>query len=481
MNAALTIVNARIVDVRSATVSREMDVTIEGERIVSIRKASRKVRSGEIFDARSQYLMPGLWDMHAHVNYPAYAAEWILPMMTASGVTGVRDLSGDCWQPGCPDNIGFMRQLQARVDSGELIGPRLLSIGSGLVHGPRRMDHGAPAWSAPQDADHARELVRQLKARGVDFIKPYDTLPRDAYLAMLKEARRLKLPVSGHVPMSIASTDAVRAGQSTIEHAKHPIIDCSRYGPEFHQIFAQWAAGASHRIYRNWATAADGDEDIGGYYEPILAGFDAALCSRVLRSIARSGAYYVPTLITRKFEALADHTPFLSDPRLQHVPPQMRADWNADAGRFQKRFASSPAEKAAYLGLYQRAVELVGKAHAAGIPILVGTDATDSYCFPGSSLHDELRELSAGGMPNAAILRAATLSAAEFLGRTRDFGTVERGKVADLILVAADPLDHIDNTRLITAVVRNGRLLDGEALRALQTRAEAFVAALPAP
>jgi hypothetical protein len=480
MTAALVIVNVRVVDVRSATVSEEMDVTIDGGRIASIREAAKEPRTGEILDAGGGYLMPGMWDMHAHLNFPDFAAQWMMPMMLAAGVTGVRDMAGDCWAPNCPDNIGFMQNLKQQSASGDLPGPGILAIGSALVHGPQAIEPNAPAWSAPATAAQARELVRLLAARGVDFIKPYDTLPKEAYFAMLKEARKYKLPVSGHVPLSVSSTDAVRAGQRTIEHARHPALDCSRYSPEFHRTFAQWADGKSNRIYQSWAKTEDGDENLGGHNAPILAAYDEARCQRVIRAIARSGAYYVPSLITRRFEALAHDADFVADSRLAGVPPHLRAAWAADARKYQESFEGSAALQESRLRLYQLAVQLVGKSHAAGVPVLVGTDSPDSYCFPGSSFHDELRELRSAGMSNGAILRAATLSAAEFLGQSASFGTVEPGKAADLVLLKANPLDNIDHAREVIAVVLRGRLFDSSALRALEARAAAFVSALPA-
>jgi CubicO group peptidase (beta-lactamase class C family) len=469
---SLVIGDVRIVDVRSGKAGAPADVEITANRISRIAKTGTLRPDGtQRIEGRGAYLVPGFWDMHAHANSPEAARQWILPNMLAAGVTGLRDLKGDCWAPGCADGIRFMRELQADVAEGRVAGPRIMSIGSGLVHGPQERDEGAPQWTAPGNAAQALQLVAELKRRGVDFIKPYDTLPREAYFAMLREAKRLTLPVGGHVPLSVSTQEALQAGQVMIDHAKHPLLDCSSHSGEFHRRYAAYAEGGLG------APRVSG----GAHYAPLLAGYDDAACADLLKRMARSGVYYVPTLITRKFEAMADDPAYLADERLSSVPPALLQGWQEDAGGYQKRFGEDPALRKAYMRFYEKGVELVGRADAAGVRMLVGTDVTDSYSFPGTGFHDEMREMSAGGMSNASILRAATLNAAQALGREADFGSVERGKIADLVLLDADPLVDIGNARRIRAVIFDGRVFDASALRKLEAESQAFVDSSPVP
>lgn len=470
--ATLVLSGTRIVDVKAGRVLPPSDVQIEGERIVRIAAAGRLRPTGaRIVDAGGTYLSPGFWDMHAHVNAPDHARQWLMPMMLASGVTAVRDMAGDCWTEGCEDSIRFMRAMQSEVEAGKLAGPRLVAIGSAVILGPQDREPGMPDWAAPADAQQATRLVHELRKRGVDFIKPYDSMTREAYFAMAREAKKAGLPLGGHVPLSVSTMEALDAGQRTIDHAKHPAFDCSPY-----------TDGVRER-YAAWAEQKPGAEAVrmGAYYQPILASYDEKRCAKVIKRMAQSGAYYVPTLITRKFEAFAADPAYLDDARLASVPPRLLADWRADAGRYQERFAKAPAEKQAYMEFYELGVRLVGKAQQAGVRILVGTDVSDSYSFPGSGYHDEFLELSKAGLSNPEILKAATWRAAEFLHRTADFGSVETGKVADLVLLEADPLADIGNARRIRAVVRGGELFDATALRGLEDGAKAFVATLPQP
>lgn len=329
-----------------------------------------------------------------------------------------------------------------------------------------------PDWASPASAAQARRLVDVVRQRGADLIKIYDSIARPAYFALMKRAQAMHLQVGGHVPMSVSLLEAVHAGQRTVEHAKHPAIECSRFSRTFHDVFAAWAAGDSERIYSSWADDEPG-HDLGGYYRPILATYDPGICREVIAGFAASGAYYVPTLITRRFEALATEAAFLDDTRLASVPRPIRELWLRDSSNYRRRFANAD-EKRAYAELYELSVRLTGEAHRAGVPILVGTDTPDSYSFPGSGYHDELHELSRGGLSNAAVLRAATQEAARYLGTGKEAGTVAVGAVADLVLLKSNPLDDISAMNHIVAVVANGKLFDRAALDALERRAVQF-------
>lgn len=477
--ATLVIANARIVDVRSGTLGGPTDIVIDGRRIVALRApGSPRSNNDKVHNARGAYVVPGYWDMHAHVNSVDHAEQWTLPLMLAAGVTGVRDMSGDCFATDCSDNIAFMRSLQKRIASGTLAGPRIVAIGSAVVEGPRDREADAPAWSTPNDADSVGTLLAELKKRGVDFIKPYDSMPREVYLELLRQAREAGLPVSGHIPLTISTQDALAAGAATIEHAKHPLIDCSSYSATLHEVFDQWAQGKSDRIYTGWSATGSAN-NLGTYYVPLLAGFDERRCDRTIQVMRESGVHYVPTLITRRFEALADEKNLLADPRLDNVPASLRSSWAEDSSRYTARFERTPADKHAYVEFYEQAVRLVGRAQAAGVPVLIGTDAPDSYCFPGSSLFDEFRELRKAGLSNAAILKAATLDAARFMHADADHGTVEVGKIADLLLLQANPLDDIDHAASLTGIVFDGRMIDASSIEALRDRARAHAKNVP--
>ncbi|HET6629501.1 MAG TPA: amidohydrolase family protein [Woeseiaceae bacterium] len=475
-DAATEIVNVRVVDVRNGSISEPSLVRIENGRIEAIsRLPDGREKTGDFIDGTGKYLVPGFWDMHAHVNNGVLASEWMFPLLVAYGVTGVRDMLGDCWAPGCDENIDHLREVQAAIASGAVIGPRILAIGSDLVGGPRAAYEGLPEWAAPLTGDQGRKLADIAQERGVDFIKVYDTLPRKAWFALMAEARRIGIPVAGHVPKSVSMLEAIEAGQISIEHAKYPAIDCSAFAPVFRGVFSRWAAGESAWIYGSWADDPAGTHNLGGYYQHVLASFDGELCEHIISEFAASDAYYVPTLITRRFEALADDAAFLDDARLGFVPQKLREEWQADSDAYKEQFGD-PAEKHAYLEFYRLARRLVGDIHRAGVPVLIGTDTPDSYSFPGSGYHEELLQMQAAGLSNTDILRAATYDAAEVLGMEDFFGSVDVGKVADMVLLEANPVADIANASRIAGVFLEGRFLDARMLQGLRDRARSFAA-----
>jgi amidohydrolase family protein len=191
----------------------------------------------------------------------------------------------------------------------------------------------------------------------------------------------------------------------------------------------------------------------------LLGEFDPTLCSQIFRTFVKNGTWWVPTLVTERADAYAEVS--LADPRSRFVLPSRWANWVATAERVRNR----PAD--VRLSLYRKLREIVGLAYRAGVRMMVGTDAGAPFVFKGSGVHEEMVEFAEAGLSPAEVLKAATIDAAEFLGRTADFGSIERGKFADLVILNADPLADIRNTRQIDAVLLGGRYLDRSTLNGM--------------
>lgn len=200
-------------------------------------------------------------------------------------------------------------------------------------------------------------------------------------------------------------------------------------------------------------------------------GYDPELCQPVFDSFRRNGTANVPTHVTRRFDAMVEDSAYRNDPRARYIPADQWKAWNDDADG---TIAAdpSPAGRASRVDFYRTGLRATGDAFRAGVRVILGTDSGDSYIFPGFALHDELEELVKAGLTPAEALHAATLAGAEFLGRSDDFGTVEVGRVADLVLLEADPLAEITNTRRIRDVIIGGRHLDRAALDAMLDEVE---------
>ena len=460
---ALAIENVTVVNPASRKILTRRSVYVDAGRIVAVLPARqrRSLVAARTVDGRGKFLIPGLMDMHVHLSL-AGPPQPTLNLLLANGVTGVREMSGDCWEPaaaggGC---IADFRALQAKIEAGEVAGPEIVAIGSAMVMGPgfAPPPKAGGLAVAPRTPEEARLLARYLKARGVDLIKTHHGIPAAVFAALGAEARTLGLEVSGHVPFGVKVTDLAAHGFRSIEHARDLLYDCSRYGADYRRTTSALAEGKP---------GARGPPDEVRITRTVDE-FDAELCRNVLSTLAHQDLYYVPTHVTREMDARAADSAYRADPRRKYVPTRRNAEWDADLART----AASGAEGASLYELFFRhGLEITRRAHEAGVRIMVGTDANDTMIFPGFSLHDELRMLAAAGLTPMDILRAATTVPAAYLRRT-DLGRISAGAEADLVLLTENPADDILNSSSIAAVVTNGRLYDRAALNALLAEAE---------
>lgn len=450
--APLAIVHATLIDGSGAPPRADTAVIVDGGRIVALGDPARTpLPPGARFvDARGKFLIPGLWDMHVHVLRPP-RPEVYFPLLIAMGVTGVRDMGGD-------EPFARLRVLRAEIEAGTRIGPRFVAPGP-FVDGPYP---SIPQWSrVVRDAGEARAAVRELKGEGADFVKVYNRLSREAYFALADEARRQGLPFAGHVPYSVSAREAALAGQRSIEHLFNVLFACSSKEDELMRRKADALAGGEAEARRLQRRA---------YLREVLATTDPARCADLFAGFARLRTAQVPTLVQRRAFAEPEHVE-VDAARLAYVPRSQRLRWDpGQDGRLQGREAEDREIERQF---FARDRALLAPMAAAGVPVLAGTDAGDPYGVPGFALHDELAELVAAGLSPMAALQSATREAAVFLGLQDRLGTIAVGRLADLVLLDADPLADIRNTRRIAAVVAQGRYLPRAELDRLLAAARA--------
>jgi hypothetical protein len=450
----LVVANVTVVDVRNGTLLPDQTVVIAGGDIVALtesgtRAADEAVSSGaRVIDGSGRYLIPGLLDMHTHLRgngLPEWiTTDWMMPLILAHGVTGVRDMNSDCDGPNQgPVCFAQMQQWQAAVEAGTLVGPRLLALSTFPIN---------PPWGYDVTEAQARAVVGALAEMGHTNLKIYDRLSPEALEWMADEARRKGLALWGHVPLRMTVTEASRAGLRSIEHARDFLFDCYPGRDEFRATVRSSSAPVE-------AMRAMVDQH------------DPATCAAIFEVLVDNATWYVPTHMTRRRDAVAGNHDARHDPRTRYILRDLYADWLRNLDRVV--VTDSAAGGATYEDFYRKGLEITGAAHRAGVRILVGTDAPDPLVFPGSAVHDEMAELVAAGMTPAEALRAATWSGAEFLGITDRYGNVATGRRADLVLLDQNPLDHIAATRSIRAVILGGRLFDREALDAMLLGVEA--------
>ena len=452
---SLVLTHVTVIDATGAPAKSDMTVTITDGRISKVAKTSeiRPARDAQVLDARGKFLIPGLWDMHTHWEQTDY-----LPLFLANGVTGLRIMWGDTTH----------HEWRRQSEAGQLLAPHLV-IASALIDGPKPFWRGSISVS---NEDQARQAVRQAKEDHADFVKVYTFLPREEYFAIADEAKKQGIPFAGHVPLSVSPEEASRAGQKSFEHLLTVLSACSSRSDEFMQ--AQRA---------DLADDLSGRPDFWGNHfkamrQAELDNYSSEKAAALFAVFKSNGTWQVPTLTLLRSIAYVDDHSFTNDPRLKYMPPRMREDWNPEdsANDFGPR---SPEDHAFFKKEFAKELELVGAMQKAGVGILAGTDTSNPYCMPGFSLHDELGLLVKAGLTPMQALQAATSNPARFLGTEKDFGTIEEGKVADLVLLDANPLDDIANSRKIASVIYGGKLFPRAALDTMLAKVEALAGRPP--
>ena len=448
--ARLLIRNVNVVNVVGGALQPGHDILIKDGVIVAI-GPGLATDGARVVDAAGRFAIPGLFDMHVHSLRMAPALTH--PLFVAAGVTAVRDMGGclgddDGWVACAADK----RAWNAAAGSGTMVGPRYDAITSLAIDGGSEIPAGFDPRLGAATAEDARTRVDFDAARGIDFLKPYTGLPRAGFFALAEAARGTGMYLAGHVPLAVSGLEAVAAGQRSIEHAFLFIWDC----------------------YPGMARLRESTDPLAVYTDALrqsmLAGHDAALCSRLHSAMIAAGVAYVPTHTTRKLDAFATDPAYLSDSRLRFVPAPLRLLWAEDAAAMAAR--AGPGGMDSYRAFYEFGIEQTGVAHRAGVTVLAGSDSPDSFAFPGSALHDELGHFVAAGMSPLEALRAASIAPARFLGLDGKAGSIAPGARADIVLLDANPLEDIAAVRQVATVVLAGVVYDRAALDRMLERVE---------
>ena len=448
-SADLVIANATIVDVESGELIPGRTIFIDAGRIVAIVEASRAAApdGAREVDATGHYVIPGLWDAHVH---SAGGTGWHFPLLVAHGITSVRNLHTTV-----DTALELTSAIGRRVAAGEQLGPRF------LANGPIIDGHPAswPGALAVRTAAEGRAAVDSLAAAGADFVKVYDNLLPEVYDAIVAAAAERGIPVDGHVPFLVTAEHAAASGQRTVEHLTGMNLACSSRAAALRSEFEALLERLPSLFFPESAVA---------FFSLVREASDSrdpALCAPAVEAYAAAGVTVVPTLVIGAMDAdrlVADSA------RMRLLPVDMRGAWSGMA-------AGGPGPiDAVFAGSDWTAPDNARLLHEAGVRILAGTDIGNPFLIPGLSLHDELGLLvGEAGLSALDALRAATINPARTFGLADSLGTVAEGKLADLVLLEANPLEDIGNAAAIDAVVLNGRYLDRGALDALMAEAAA--------
>lgn len=421
--ATLAIRHVTLIDMTGGPVLEDRTVVVNGERIAQIGPAATTTipKDAIVVDGAGKYLIPGLWDMHVHL----WHRENLLPLYAAFGITGVRDMGSD---------FERTKTWREKIETGKAIGPRIVTCGP-VLSSRDSGDEKLPTIvvNTPRDA---RKAFDQLYDMDVDFIKVL-SIPRDAYFALAEQSRHWKVPFAGHVPQTVTAWEAMSELQASMEHLLGLFLSCSSEEAKLRAL---------------------SPDKIG---TRMLDTFSEAKALEILARSAQYGTRQTPTLTFWMRTTHADDDHLTADPRLKYVPESIRKTWPDPRKEASRLSDIDRAELGRQLVL---AFRMVGLMPQSEVQILAGTDTGDPYTIPGATLHDELELLVKAGLTPLQALKSATVAPAKFLHQEDTTGTIEKGKVADLVLLQDSPLENIANTQSIAAVVLRGKYLPRQKL-----------------
>jgi imidazolonepropionase-like amidohydrolase len=428
----IAIVNVTVIDGMDRPPRTHFTVIVQGTKIVSMTAAAEKFPPGaKILDGTGKFLIPGLWNNDLHG--PAYdQAKAPLASLVSYGITTVRDM-------GAP--LDDILRIRAATASGALVGPRIFVAGP-LMEGPTPVQMGliVDLFSEAQ----AREEVGMLKEHDVDYVEVDTSLTPDLYWAIADEAKRQGLPLVGHIPAKISAWEMAKARQIDVEHLGgvffNVLVACSSDEDYFMKQLGAIYDGTMKSLDEKKPIAEP--QFTADFDQRLLDTFDESKAQKLFHLYAQNGIAQTPTLYVLK----------------------TLWETNKDRGHLTDRDMQFGAK------IFAKDLTVVSEMKRDGVLILAGTDGP--YPQGGEALHGELELLVEAGLTPLQALQAASRDAAKAMGVSRQVGTIEVGETADLVLLNADPLADISNTRKIDAVVLHGHLFSADELSAMRNHLE---------
>ncbi len=427
-----------LIDVRTGDQVTDSVIVVEGNRIKQVGKEPEVVvsREAQVIDAHGKWIIPGLMDMHAHISETPNIP---LELYLVNGVTTIRDPAG---------NLTPLRLARQDIDSGKRTGPRLFF--SGYV-----LDGNPPLWpdfSVMADTpERAESAVNFLIDQGVDLIKVYNSVTEPALVAIVRTAHARGIPVTGHVPRSITMTRAVELGMDGLEHIRvtgRELLPLEEADKIDFLPFVEREA----RLWQRFD-------------------LDSPRMKELVSFLAEKKIFLDPTLTVDELSSFALYEEQAKDPNNRFLP---RKSFTDEVETAPDVFRLPPELKDAAAEGFRKRLRFIGMCSRAGVQIIAGTDGVGAgKLLPGFGLQYELQLLAQAGLTPIQVIQAATINAARALKKEEDLGSVETGKLADLVILSASPLVDIRNTSKIDGVMIGGRLLDRKALDAMLAQAEA--------
>jgi imidazolonepropionase-like amidohydrolase len=433
----LVIKHVNVVDVVAGRLLPDQAVAMAGGKIVRVGPENQEhYQARRTLDGTGRFLIPGLWDMHVHFrggDSLAAANKKSLTLYLAHGITTVRECGGDL----TPTIFKWRRE----EDAGTLAGPRIFTSGP-KIDGPGATWPGSLEVVTPADVSRALDSLQKMK---VDFVKIYDSkISGPAYLETISQAEKRGMKTTGHMPYSVTLAEAINRGLDGTEHLYYVFKACSS------------KEDSLTALVRN-SLSTSKPLGLFAMLPAVYDTYSPAAAQRIFQLMAQHHTAAIPTLAIGKTLAELTPTNHAHDTLLAYIDPKIQHTYTK---RLTSARTQTPAARAFTEKLETKFMSLVPLLQAAGVTVLAGSDsgAFNSFTYPGASLQDELALLVQAGLTPAQALRAATLSGATFMGVADRSGSIAEGKDADLVLLSANPLADIHNTRKIVDVVSRGKV-----------------------
>jgi len=435
----ILIANANIIDVQNDTIQNKKFIAISNDTIQLIgdMKNIEAYNASEFLDAENRYVMPGLWDMHVHFrggDSLITENKEFLSLFLAYGVTTVRDAGGDISEA--------VLDWRNKVSESSLDGPRIFTSGP-------KLDGANPAWAGSiqiKDQADISKALDSLETMNVDFVKMYDgSLSPENFYGIIKEAEKRNLKTTGHMPLQANFKQAIGFGLDGIEHMYYTVKASSPLADSLSKTEMGY-----------------------GMMELLIDTYDPELAGEIFSKMNAENVSITPTLHIGKKLANILETDHSKDSLLNYIDAGIQKTYQGriEGAKKAKSSGSKMREK-----MEELSVSMIEPMYKNGVKILAGSDsgAFNSFVYPGTSLHSELEELVNAGLTPAQALETSIINGPEFFGLETYYGSLEKGKVANLIVLDKNPLENIKNTRSIKFVIKNNKIYNpGNLLKAIK-------------
>lgn len=432
----LIIENGNVIDIVSGNISNQSIFINEGRIVKLANSVEENAYTSEIvLDGTDKYILPGFWDNHVHFrggDSLIQANKDFLKLFIMNGITTVRDAGGDL--------TSSVMAWKQQIENKSLVGPTIFSAGP-------KIDGKNATWAGSlvvETEDDISVALDSLQALNVDFVKLYDSrISGDLYLKTIQEATKRGLITSGHMPFTVTLDETLDTGIAGIEHLYYVLKGCSS---EEKQITEAIKNGE----YGFWASM-----------EKLIATYQDSTAENTFESLKEHNTYVVPTLHIGNVLSYLDEVNHENDSYLKLMPPGIIKTYE---GRIRSSLNSSEQARQNRKELNSFFKLLAKSLSDANVKLLAGSDsgASNSYTYPGISLHQELEAMVEAGISNLKALQNSAYNGSQFLKKDSDYGTVTAGKISDLVILNSNPLDDINNTRDIEFVIKGNDVFNPE-------------------